>query len=55
MPTRDHCSDCPHKSHRTDAVSWVYCLRFKVELQEWVTHFGDRHVFRCRECREEGE
>lgn len=55
MPTRDHCAQCRHKDHRHDTVTWVYCRRFKVELQEWRTQFGDRHVFRCRECREEGD
>lgn len=54
IPPGDMCDGCPVLERREDAVTWYYCSRHKVILNDWRTRFGDLHVEKCGACRDEG-
>lgn len=52
IPRGDMCDGCTYLERRDDAEVWHYCRKHKVEVQGWLTQFGDLHVLKCKVCLE---
>ncbi|MCC8181294.1 MAG: hypothetical protein LIP23_10365 [Planctomycetes bacterium] len=53
IPFGDTCDGCGRLERRDDAETWWWCSKYKCEVREWKTRFGDSHILACKNCRDD--